>query len=761
VHASPDLNDPAPRDELAAWRGRLLDHVVGVTVLVCVLPCVLLTVEAWGGGSWTHAAFCWIGTAVFGVVSLRSGLSPAVRALVGTTMMYGFGLWLLSRGSAVGMLSLLAFPVMTVLVVGLRAGLLALAAATVTLIGVGWLLQLPFPMTSGLAGDSALRWVVIGSNLLLLGLLLCLSAGYLLHQFAQALASRRSSEGLLREVASQIPGMVFRLRLDEGWKPSFLFVSPGAMDVLGVPAESLMADARGLIERLHPDDAHQIVALRRAVRAGQTRHELEVRAIFPGGATRWLQLQATEVQREGRRIVLNGVITDITARKLAEETVTRQAHMDLLTGVLNRLALQIELDKALREAHQDGVQLGMLILDLDRFKEVNDTQGHAGGDELLAQAARRLLGCVRDGDFVARVGGDEFVLLLPRLESTEDAEIVGQRVLAAMDRVFTVLGQQAHVSASIGVAVYPHDGRRAEELMQRADQALYQAKALGRNRLCRYTPALHERAQRRMRLAHELRQAIDQGQLSLVYQPVVDLASGHVGKAEALLRWDHPEFGAVSPAEFIPIAEATGLVQAISDWVLEAAARQAVDWRRRLQPDLRLSINQSPLQFRAEAAPVPGWAERLAALGVPGEALIVEITEGLLLDKDDAVARQLRELRAAGVQVALDDFGTGYSALAYLHRYEIDLLKLDRSFVSGSASGHTGRALCRAIMTLARELGIQVVAEGVETTEQRDWLRGIGCQHAQGWLYARGMPAAEFEAWFRQRQHAAALAEPA
>ncbi len=748
-------------DDLAAWRELLLDRVIWVAVAASLVPCVLVTLEALQGGSWAHALFCWGGTAILGAVSVRSRLPYRVRALVATVMMYGIGLWLLSGGSAMGLLCLLAFPVMTVLAVGTRAGLLALAVATATLVGVGWWLELPIPLTAGLPGDSLLRWLTIGSNLLLLGLLLSLSAGYLLRQLERALASRRSSEELLREVASQIPGMVFRLRLDQGRVPVLLYVSPGSQDVLGLDSGALMADPGLLLKSLHPDDARQLRRLARAMLAGTARHELQLRAVTPQGRTRWLQIQATEVQRLERTLVLNGVITDITDRKQAEATVWRQAHVDLLTGLLNRLSLQIEMSQALQHAQASGTQVAMLVVDLDRFKEVNDTRGHAGGDELLAQAARRLQTCVREGDFVARVGGDEFVLLLPRLDSIETAESMGQRVLAEMARSFAVLGHQSHVSASVGIAVYPQDGREPEELMQHADQALYQAKARGRNRLCRFTPELHEHAQRRMRLAQDLRTAIERGEMSLVYQPIVELDSARVRKVEALLRWNHPELGAVSPSEFVPIAETTGLVSDIDDWVLRSAASQVRIWRQRLHPDFRISINQSPLQFRTEQAPALGWSDRLAALDVPGAALIVEITEGLLLDNDDGVARQLRELRAAGVQVALDDFGTGYSALAYLHRYEIDMLKIDRSFVSGASVGHTGRSLCRAMVSLAEELDMQVVAEGVETVEQRDWLRSIGCQNAQGWLYGQAMSAPGFERWFEQRRAVTEMTEAA
>jgi EAL domain-containing protein (putative c-di-GMP-specific phosphodiesterase class I) len=244
--------------------------------------------------------------------------------------------------------------------------------------------------------------------------------------------------------------------------------------------------------------------------------------------------------------------------------------------------------------------------------------------------------------------------------------------------------------------------------------------------------------------------------MSLVYQPVVELSTGRVQKAEALLRWKHPELGAVSPAEFVPIAEGTGLIGEIGQWVLTSACAQAAQWRRRIDPAFRIAINHSPLQFRSDTGTEQTLAAQLQQHGLSGEALVVEITEGLLLEHSDDLARQLHDLRSLGVQIALDDFGTGYSSLAYLHRYPIDLLKIDRSFISGAAAGHTGRSLCRAMVALASELDLQVVAEGVETEEQEQWLRGIGCQHAQGWHYARAMPPLEFERWLLARHPGAA-----
>jgi diguanylate cyclase (GGDEF)-like protein len=738
-------------DTLPAWRTRLIQRVIGLTLAASLVPVVLITVQAVAEGAWVHALLCWLTAGSLAFLSLRPGLAHHLQALGGTLLLYLFGVWLLARGAAVGMLYLLAFPVMVALLLDTRAAVLSLLGSFATLAVVGWWLRLPIPMVIGLPGDSLLRWVTIASNLLLLGFLMTLASRFLLSQLDRALASHRHSAAMLHEVASQVPGMVFRVRLDEGRPPAFLFVSPGSVGVLDLSPDALMADAGLLATRLHPDDLHQMRLDMGALRAGRPSHEAELRVPMPSGDTRWLQLHATAVERNGPSVVLNGVLTDITERKRTEALVRRQALVDALTGLPNRLSLQVELARVLGAADARDARVAVLVVDLDGFKEVNDTQGHAGGDALLVQAGERMKACAGDDGFVARVGGDEFVLVMPSIVRDDEAENLGRRVLEALAHVFTVRDQHAFVSASVGIAIHPQDAGDADELLSHADQALYEAKAAGRARCHRFSPALRARAQRRLRLAHELRSAVQRGQLSLVYQPIIDLRSGRVLKAESLLRWEHPELGPVSPAEFIPIAERTGLIGDIGAWVLATAARQARLWRSTLDPAFRIGINHSPMQFRNDQLPALPWADQLASLGVPGNALILEITEGLLLDHSDTVARRLRELRDSGVQIALDDFGTGYSALAYLHRYDIDLLKIDRSFVSGTASGHTGRSLCRAMVAMAQELGLEVVAEGVETEEQAAWLEGIGCHHAQGWHYGRGMPPAAFERWYAQR----------
>jgi diguanylate cyclase (GGDEF)-like protein len=612
-------------------------------------------------------------------------------------------------------------------------------------------LELPFPMALGLPGSSWLRWLTIASNLVWLGLLMTLATGFLLRRLRKSLDKQRRGAQLLQAVASQVPGMVFRLQAEPGRVPAFVYASPGARDVLDLPAEVLLSDASALARRLPPEDMQRLWQQLDVAAGTAGTLETEVCVQRSDGRTSWARVQVAAVERHGATTVLNGVMTDITEHKQADARMRRQAYTDALTGLPNRLALQGWLGDAMDQAQRQATGMALLLVDLDRFKEVNDTRGHSGGDELLVQVGQRLQAATGQGAALARAGGDEFVLLLTGADCESRAAALGNRILADLARPFTVRGEKVFVSASAGMALHPDDGTDIDELLTKADQALYESKGNGRNRCSRYTPELHARVQRRLALATGLRHAAERGQLSLVYQPVVDLRTGRVSKAEALLRWQHPELGTVSPAEFVPVAESAGLINGIGAWVLETAARQAGIWRRTLDPSFRVGINFSPLQFRSAQGPSRSWAEQLQALGVPGQALVVEITEGLLLDHSDALACQLRELRATGVQVALDDFGTGYSALSYLHRYEIDLLKIDRSFVSGAAAGRTGRSLCRALLALAQELDLEVIAEGVETDEQRDRLRAMGCHHAQGWLYARAMPVEAFEAWWRLR----------
>jgi len=365
------------------------------------------------------------------------------------------------------------------------------------------------------------------------------------------------------------------------------------------------------------------------------------------------------------------------------------------------------------------------------------------GDQLLKEAAVRIRSCVRDTDTVARLGGDEFSVVLGELEELSSVERIAQNILDRLAEPFQLGDETSYISASIGITLFPDDAADIDALMKNADQAMYAAKHAGRGRYRYFTSALQDVAQKRMRLTNDLRLALPAGQFLLHYQPIVELHSGAIHKAEALLRWQHPERGMISPAEFIPIAEDTGLIVAIGDWVFHSATRQLAQWRQDFCSDFQLSVNKSPVQFRQENSS-HAWVEHLHNQGLSGDSIVVEITEGLLMDAGSAITGHLLDFCAAGINVALDDFGTGYSSLAYLKKFDIDYLKIDQSFVRNLAHEAHDLALCEAIIVMAHKLNIKVIAEGVETLEQRDLLAQMGCDYAQGYFYSRPLPPAEF-----------------
>jgi len=441
--------------------------------------------------------------------------------------------------------------------------------------------------------------------------------------------------------------------------------------------------------------------------------------------------------------------SDITERVRAEKLIWEQAYFDALTGLPNRRLLRDRLEQEVKKADRAGRKLALMFLDLDLFKEVNDTLGHDMGDQLLQEAARRLSCCVRETDTVARLGGDEFTVLLGDLKDTTNVERVIRNLLMQVSEPFRLGDELAYVSASIGVTFYPNDAQSGEELIRNADQAMYAAKHQGRNRFSYFTPALQDAAQTRMRLAKDLRGALADDQFAMVYQPIVELANGAVRKAEALLRWQHPVRGVIPPSVFIPIAEETGLIVSIGNWVFHQAANQVKHWREMYDDDFQISFNKSPVQFRSDGSNQRAWLEHMQALGLPGNSLVAEITEGLLLDGSSAVNEQLRILREAGMGVSLDDFGTGYSSLSYLHKFDIDYLKIDQSFVRNLMPDSKDMALCETIIVMAHKLGMKVIAEGVETPAQRDLLVAAGCDYGQGYLFSSPMNAAAFDAFLR------------
>ncbi len=439
------------------------------------------------------------------------------------------------------------------------------------------------------------------------------------------------------------------------------------------------------------------------------------------------------------------LFSDISERKKSESLIWNQANYDALTKLPNRRLFGDRLEQALKSAHREKHYLVLLFIDLDRFKMVNDSFGHQMGDQLLIEAASRISKCMRESDTVARLGGDEFTAILTELSDLSGVDRVVQSIIESLGKPYQLGDEQVSISASVGITVYPDDASWADELLRNADQAMFVAKQEGRNRFSYFTKSLQEAARQRMHLILDMQQALALNEFSVYYQPIVDMTTGRIVKAEALLRWQHPQQGFISPALFIPIAEETGVIHEIGNLVFKESAQRAKQWREFYDPDFQISVNKSPVQFLTNCCEEDDWVEYLKELNLPGDAISIEITEGVLMKPDFSVNERLLCFRDAGIQVAIDDFGTGYSSLAYLKRFDIDYLKLDRSFVSNLDSDDSDRVLSEAIVVMAHKLGFEVIAEGVETEAQKDILKKIGCDYAQGYLFSWAVPADEFE----------------
>ncbi|MCG8991957.1 EAL domain-containing protein [Laribacter hongkongensis] len=467
----------------------------------------------------------------------------------------------------------------------------------------------------------------------------------------------------------------------------------------------------------------------------------------------WMTLRTVRLGTSTYHVCMFG---DLSDRQAAERRIQYLAYFDTLTGLPNRALLTDRANMALRSVEGDAAPaLALLLLDIDHFKHINDTLGHSTGDQLLQSVAKRLQATVREGDTVSRQGGDEFVVLLPDANASRAAS-VAQEILRRLGFVCRIGEHDISVSVSIGIAMAPDDGTDFATLSKCAEIAMYRAKQEGRNTLRFFFPEMQERTLRHVQLTGALRGAVERGEMQLHYQPQVDLQTGELSGVEALLRWTHPLFGAVSPGEFIPLAEESGLIIPIGDWVLRTAARQLADWLRDGLPPMVMAVNLSVLQFN-----LPGLAQQIASIlseaGVPPALFEVELTESMAMTEPEAAIATIDELHSVGVQVSLDDFGTGYSSLAYLKRFRLDRLKIDGSFVRDADSDPEDRAIVDAIVGMAESLGLATVAEGVETSGQLEVIRALGGDAVQGYWISRPLPAAGLVAWlegWQQRKSA-------
>jgi diguanylate cyclase (GGDEF)-like protein len=427
---------------------------------------------------------------------------------------------------------------------------------------------------------------------------------------------------------------------------------------------------------------------------------------------------------------------DVTELKRSEQQVEHLANYDALTGLPNRILFRAKLAHEIQQT-QRGDKFALLYLDIDEFKDINDSLGHPVGDEFLKQLAQRLQACVSTADFIARLGGDEFAIIQTSVGQTTEVEALVNRVHAAIREPFHCGGHQLSADASIGIAMAPADGRDIDQLIKHADLAMYEAKASGRRGFRFFVPRMDEVARARREMALDLRTAISRGEFELYYQPIVTIRDGTIGSCEALIRWQHPEKGLISPVDFIPVAEDTGLITEIGEWVLATACHEAASW----PSHVKVAVNVSPVQFKSQVLTLRVM-QALAASGLAASRLELEITEAVLIRDDDAALAVLHQLREIGVRIALDDFGTGFSSLSYLQRFPFDKIKIDRSFIKDLCNGGSS-SIVQAVVTIADSRNIVTIAEGVETQAQLDLLRTLGCTQMQGWLFSAARPASE------------------
>ncbi len=524
-----------------------------------------------------------------------------------------------------------------------------------------------------------------------------------------------------------------------------LYISPRWKAILGYTDDEIGSDVEAWFSRVHPDDLPTLRdALTQRVEARQPHFEHEYRMAHKDGRWVWvLSRGVIVVDEKGRPIRLAGSQTDVTARKEAEENLRRSALHDALTGLPNRAFLLDRLDRAIERARGDSrARFAVLFLDLDNFKTLNDSLGHLIGDQLLIQIAQRLCRCLRANDAVARLGGDEFAIIVADIESDDAASTVAERVQEVLRAPFQIGEHRVFTSASVGIALSSERYRRAEDFLRDADTAMYRAKSQGRGRHQLFDGHMHDQAMERLSVEAGLRRALERREFSLHYQPVVALETGEIVGVEALIRWEHPEQGLLTPASFLSIAEESGLIVPISEWVIGAACDQARAWQEELSFSVPIGVNVPPQQLK-DPHLVECVSEHLRRTGLDPSVLGLELVESSLIENRGATVANLEKLRAMGIRISIDDFGTGYSSLSYLKRLPLDALKIDRSFTQGIPDDPNDTAICTTIIAMARSLNLDVVAEGVETPEQAAFLRANGCRKAQGYYFSRALPAAQ------------------
>jgi diguanylate cyclase (GGDEF)-like protein/PAS domain S-box-containing protein len=565
----------------------------------------------------------------------------------------------------------------------------------------------------------------------------------------------KESEALHRFIVNSSPDMVYMLDRNG----CFTFLNDRVESLLGFSKDELLGKHYSeLVDDDHIDLARNVFNERRTGSRAASNVELRLKSRLARRGPRlfhvqsvWMELTAMGVYSDNNERTRDnflgtyGTARDISERKEAEEVINFQAYHDLLTNLPNRALLRDRLSLAITQARRNKRKLGVMFLDLDRFKLVNDTLGHSMGDRLLKAVANRLQSCLRGGDTLSRFGGDEFTLLLPEVRTRDDVVVIAEKILDRLSGPFVIDGHELFVGASIGIALYPEAGDSEEALIQNSDIAMYHVKGRGKNGYQFFSEEMNHQFSTRLSLERELRNGLVQDELSVYYQPQVSLESGCIVGVEALVRWRHPLRGLVEPGEFLGMAEETGLITQIDEYVQQKAFADVVSWQQGGLGDIRVSVNLSALQLEQDNF-VERFVANLTAAGLDAKSVKLEITENILMQDMEVVIPKLKELRKLGVRIAIDDFGTGYSSLSYLQQFPINTLKIDRSFIGDIRADASDASIINAIVAMARGLQLDLIAEGVENRTQLNYLHSQGCSEVQGYIFSPAVPAEQVKA---------------
>lgn len=558
-------------------------------------------------------------------------------------------------------------------------------------------------------------------------------------QMEEELRKREQQYRLITENTTDLISIIDR----EG---GFLYLSPSHQTVLGF--ELARIEETNLLALICEADRYIMTEAISRTFATRKNYQIEFRLITQEGSEIWVETTVNPVQDQSgdiRNLVLVG--RDVTERKNAEQRIHHLAYHDTLTDLPNRRLYIQYVSKEINQAKRVHSQLAVMFLDLDHFKDINDTWGHDAGDLILLETAKRLEGCIRSGDLVARLGGDEFTILLTNISNREEAALVAQRIRSSLQQPMEVIGQSFILSFSIGIALFPDDGENADDLLKRADTALYAVKSRGRDGYEFFDPTMEAKSLERILLENELRKAVQQEQFEIYYQPKMDIVTGQLTGMEALVRWIHPELGIIPPNRFIPIAEETGLIVPLGEWILRQACIQNKAWQKQGYAPLRVAVNLSVRQLH-EKNLVDRIAGILEETQLAPQWLELEITESVLVKMEEATD-MLQKIRERGIEISIDDFGTGYNSFSYIKNLPIDTIKIDASFIRDLHQNQESQAIVKAIVTVAQSLNLKVVAEGVELADQVEALSENGCDQGQGYLFSKPLPTGEFERYLQ------------